>query len=83
MSEIPLTGGFVSGAVRVGDTVRRAASPRSPYVRELLDLFAAAGWSGAPRFLGYDEAGREIVEYVSGDVPTAAIDASLDRKSVV
>jgi hypothetical protein len=77
MSEIPLAGGFVSGAVRVGDTVRRAASARSAYVRELLDLFAAAGWSGAPRFLGYDETGREIVEYVDGEAPARATDPSI------
>lgn len=77
MSEIPLAGGFVSGAVRVGDTVRRAASARSAYVRKLLDLFAAAGWSGAPRFLGYDEAGREIVEFVHGEAPARATDPSV------
>jgi hypothetical protein len=76
MSEIPLAGGFVSGAVRIGDTVRRTASPRSAYVHELLDLFAAAGWSGAPRFVGYDDAGREVVEYVDGDVPAEPTDPS-------
>ena len=76
MTEVPLAGGYVSGAVRVGDTVRRAASPRSAYVRELLDRFAAAEWPGAPRFLGYDEAGREIVEFIDGDVPATANDPS-------
>ncbi len=76
MSEIPLAGGYVSGAVRIGDTVRRAASPRSAYVRALLDHFAAAEWPGAPRFLGYDDTGREIVEFIDGDVPAAATDPS-------
>ena len=76
MSEVPLAGGYVSGAVRVGATVRRAASPRSAYVHELLDLFAAAEWPGAPRFLGYDEAGRETVEFIDGDVPPTATDPS-------
>ena len=76
MSEVPLAGGYVSGAVRVGDTVRRAASPRSAYVRALLDRFAAAEWPSAPRFLGYDDAGREIVEFIDGDVPAAATDPS-------
>jgi hypothetical protein len=76
VSEVPLAGGYVSGAVRVGDTVRRAASPRSAYVRALLDRFAAAEWPGAPRFLGYDDAGREIIEFVDGDVPAAATDPS-------
>ena len=79
MSEVPLAGGYVSGAVRVGDTVRRAASPRSAYVRELLDWFAAAEWPGAPRFLGHDDAGREIVEFIGGDVPASATDPSFQR----
>lgn len=67
--EESLIGGFVAGAARVGSTVRRAASPRSTHVRQLLDHFATAGWTGAPRFLGYDEQGREILEFLNGDVP--------------
>jgi hypothetical protein len=79
VSEVPLAGGYVSDAVRVGNTVRRAASPRSAYVRELLDAFAVAEWPGAPRFLGYDDVGREIVEFIDGDVPATATDPSFQN----
>ncbi|MFJ3670907.1 phosphotransferase [Streptomyces sp. NPDC090106] len=66
MKETPLGGGAVSGAVRVGPTVRRAPSRRSAYVRELLDLFERRGWPGAPRYLGRDERGRESLGFLPG-----------------
>jgi len=52
--------------VRVGDTVRRVTGPWTPAVHALLQHLE--GWSGAPRVLGIDEHGREIVEFVDGDV---------------
>lgn len=68
MPESRLPGGFVSDAVRVGDTVRRTPSRNAGYVRELLDLFAQRGWAGAPRFLGIDTEGREMLAYLDGHV---------------
>ncbi|WP_053848972.1 phosphotransferase [Streptomyces sp. NRRL B-24085] len=67
MEEEVLGGGAVNEVVRIGGTVRRRPFQRSEYVRELLALFESAGWRGAPRFLGVDERGREILEYVGGD----------------
>ncbi|MFD8572681.1 phosphotransferase [Streptomyces sp. NPDC059639] len=64
MEELP--GGHVSRVVRVGDTARRAPTPRSGYVRELLALFERRGWPGAPRFLGVDGDGREMFTYLPG-----------------
>ncbi|MFJ5262635.1 phosphotransferase [Streptomyces sp. NPDC088387] len=61
-----LPGGFVSDVVRVGDTVRRTPARNAPFVHELLELFAEHGWTGAPRFLGIDTDGREILEYLEG-----------------
>jgi hypothetical protein len=66
--EIRLPGGFVSDVVRIGETVRRTRSKNSAFVHELLDLFARRGWAGAPRFLGIDSAGREILGYLDGHV---------------
>ncbi|GAA2278175.1 trifolitoxin immunity domain-containing protein [Streptomyces ruber] len=68
MPEVPLPGGFVNAVVRVGDTVRRPASANTEYVGELLRLFEARGWRGAPRFLGVDERGREVLTYLEGHV---------------
>ncbi|WP_439383464.1 phosphotransferase [Amycolatopsis lexingtonensis] len=70
MEEIPLTGGNVSaGVVRVGDTVRRPAGPWTPSVHALLGHLCSVGFPGAPRPLGLDERGREVLEFVPGDVP--------------
>jgi Ser/Thr protein kinase RdoA (MazF antagonist) len=67
---LPLTGGRITqGIVRIGDTVRRPASPASPFVAELLALLTARGFTGAPRYLGRDEAGRDILSYLPGWVP--------------
>ena len=55
--------------VRVGDTVRRHAGASAGPVRELLRHVAAGGFDGAPRHLGTDEQGREILSWIEGEVP--------------
>jgi len=68
-AEIPLAGGDVTdGVVRVGDTVRRPVGPHSPLVHALLAHLESAGFAGAPRFLGVDRAGREVLSYIDGEV---------------
>ena len=67
--EIPLTGGDVTeGLVRVGDTVRRPPGERAELVRDVLLHLESAGFTGAPRFLGVDSAGRQVLSYVEGEV---------------
>jgi hypothetical protein len=66
VSEHPLPGGSINTVVRVGDTVRRP--PAGRFVHELLGFFEGSGWDGAPRFLGVDERGREILSFVDGYV---------------
>ncbi|GAB2893381.1 phosphotransferase [Streptomyces deserti] len=65
-AESVLEGGAVGEVVRVGATVRRTPSRRSGYVRQLLAWFEQRGWQGAPRFLGTDERGREVLDHVEG-----------------
>jgi hypothetical protein len=68
-AEIPLAGGDVTeGVVRVGDTVRRPVGLHSPLVHALLAHLASIGFEGAPRFLGIDRAGREVLSYLDGEV---------------
>jgi hypothetical protein len=68
-TEVPLAGGDVTeGVVRAGDTVRRPTGPHSPLVHALLAHLESAGFTGAPRFLGIDQAGREVLSYVDGEV---------------
>lgn len=70
MNEIPLRGGDVNVGehvvVRVGDTVRRRQSDRAPAVHALLRHFESVGFDGAPRFVGVDERGREVLSFVEG-----------------
>src|SRR3954454_22310772 len=66
MSEISLDGGYTNAGlvVRVGDTVRRPSS--SPATHALLRHLEAVGFDGAPRLLGVDERGREVLSFVPG-----------------
>ncbi|HLN16854.1 MAG TPA: phosphotransferase [Acidimicrobiales bacterium] len=67
--EQPLAGGMGSAGqvVRVGDTVRRPPGPASAPVRALLLHLEAVGFDGAPRHLGTDELGRDVLSYVDGE----------------
>jgi hypothetical protein len=60
--------GNAGQVVRVGDTVRRPVGPYSPATRALLDHLAARGFDGAPRHLGHDDRGREVLTFLPGDV---------------
>lgn len=66
--EQPLTGNVTAGVVRVGDTVRRPAGPWTDAVDALLAHLHAVGFRGAPRPLGRDERGRQVLEYVPGEL---------------
>jgi hypothetical protein len=68
--ETHLAGGSISGAVRVGGTVRRETGPWTPTIHALLNHLEAAGFAGSPRVLGIDEQGREVLSYVEGDSAT-------------
>ena len=67
VAEERLEGGNVGGAVRAGDTVRRAAGPWTPAVHALLAHLADKGFTGAPRPLGFDEQGREVLTFLEGE----------------
>ena len=66
--EIRLTANL-SSVWRRGDTVRRSAGPWTPAVQALLRHLEAAGFAGAPRALGIDAQGREVLSYLEGEVP--------------
>ena len=57
------------GVVRVGDTVRRPAKASSAFVAELLGHLQERGFTGAPRYLGLDDSGRDTFSYLPGWVP--------------
>ncbi len=66
----PLTGGrYTKGVVRIGDTVRRPVSPKSPFTAELLRLLEERGFDSVPRYLGQDDEDRDVLTYLDGWVP--------------
>jgi hypothetical protein len=54
--------------VRVDDTVRRPTGPWTPGVHALLVHLQKRGFEGAPRVHGIDEQGREVLDYIEGEV---------------
>lgn len=68
--EIELPAGDVTvGVVRIGNTVRRPRSPASELVAAYLAHLESVGFDGAPRLLGVDAQGRDVLTFLEGDVP--------------
>lgn len=66
---VPLLGGNTNADVRrVGATVRRTAGPWTDSVHALLKYLAEVGFKAAPRALGRDARGREVLTFLHGDV---------------
>jgi hypothetical protein len=71
-AEVLLVGGTANRGqvVRVGDTVRRPRRATSAATHALLRHLADVGFTGAPRVLGVDGRGREVLSYVPGTAVT-------------
>ncbi|SPL93989.1 aminoglycoside phosphotransferase [[Actinomadura] parvosata subsp. kistnae] len=50
----------------MGDTVRRARDPGSAFAAQVLAHLEAAGYPYAPRHLGIDERGRDVLDFIPG-----------------
>lgn len=60
----------MNDVVRVGETVRRPVGPWTSTVHEVLETLRRGGISWVPKAHGIDDAGREIVEFMPGLVPS-------------
>jgi tRNA A-37 threonylcarbamoyl transferase component Bud32 len=58
--------GLKTRVVRIGRTVRRATNQNTPAVKALLTHLEETGFIAAPRWLGFDEEGRETLSYITG-----------------
>jgi hypothetical protein len=68
VNEIDLGGGASGvGVVRVGDTVRRPQRFATGTMREVLQHLERVGFDAAPRWLGVDDQGRDILTWIDGD----------------
>jgi aminoglycoside phosphotransferase (APT) family kinase protein len=81
--ETRLAGGHLTEVWRLGDTVRRPAGPWTPTVHALLRHLEAVGFAGAPRALGVDQRGREVLGYLEGQVPAYPVPARLWSEAVL
>jgi hypothetical protein len=73
--EIELPAGDVTvGVVRIGDTVRRPHQDSSPRVAAYLQHLQTMGFEGAPRYLGIDEQGRDVLTFLDGEVPGTPVE---------
>jgi Phosphotransferase enzyme family len=54
--------------IRLGGTVRRTSYAWSPAVVDLLQHVEREGFDGAPRALGFDDQGREVLTFIEGEV---------------
>ena len=63
-----LAGGRTTpGVVRIGDTVHRPARRWTTTVHAVLRHLERAGFTEAPRVLGFDDQGREVLSYLEGE----------------
>jgi hypothetical protein len=70
MESQPLIGGRTTqGVVRIGNTVRRPIVRDAAFGHDCLLHLESVGFGQSPRFLGIDEAGREILSFIPGSVP--------------
>jgi hypothetical protein len=69
--EIPLSDGepSVAGSALIDGQVHRHTGPWTPAVHALLAHLEARGFDGAPRVVGFDEKGREVLTWVEGEAP--------------
>lgn len=66
MTECRLEGGYDGGAILLNGTVRRVVGPWTKSVHKLLSHLQDRRFDGAPRPLGIDEFGREVLTYLKG-----------------
>lgn len=64
--EVPL-GGAVTDAVRIGDMVHRPVGPGTTAVIDLLNHLEERGFDGAPKVVGFDDAGRVMLTWLEGE----------------
>jgi len=81
--EEPLTGGGTSEVTRLGDVVFRSRGPGSDRVEHLLTLLEGRGFAYAPRFLGIDSGGRQMVRYMPGEAGTYPLSAAVRSRTAL
>ncbi|MEJ7901237.1 MAG: aminoglycoside phosphotransferase family protein, partial [Thermomicrobiales bacterium] len=66
MQEEPLGGGAINTVTRRGNIVYRTGGPWVPAIHTMLDHLHAQGFAYAPKALGLDARGREMISFLPG-----------------
>lgn len=75
--EEELAGGGMTRVSRLGSVVYRSRGPGSDRVEELLGLLEQAGFRYAPRFRGLAPDGRQMLDYLAGEVGSYPLSAAV------
>jgi len=70
MEEEKLNYGFVSSPVKIGNTVHRQTGTWTYAIHALLNFLQANNFAYSQKVLGFDEQGREILEFLPGEAAT-------------
>ena len=68
---------------RIGATVHRPVAPWTPAVHDLLRHLEAVGYEQAPRVLGFDDQGREVLTWIDGDSGPEGWGKIIDDKGLI
>ncbi len=68
-----LAGGNMAEVVRVGNTVHRPAGAWTRAVHALLGYLVRSGFEAAPRVLGMDAEGREVLSFIEGETVSTPV----------
>lgn len=81
----PLSDGWpsVGGAVLLDGTVHRSTGPWTAAVHALLGYLESRRFDGAPRVLGFDARGREVLSWVDGVAPGYPFPAWMQTEEVL
>jgi Phosphotransferase enzyme family len=71
--------GNVAGVIKTGGTVRRPVGPWTPAVHALL-AHLAPRLPHIPRVIGFDEQGREVLDFLAGRVIESGVETFSDAK---
>lgn len=66
----PLAGGNMGVVTRIGSSVARPSGPWTPSVQQFMSELRSAGLATVPEPRGLADDGRELIEYIEGDVGT-------------
>lgn len=79
LESLLLGGRTATKVVRIKNTVRRSIGPNSEFNHALLKLLEEKGFGHAPRFLGIDKKGREILTFIKGEASHKKMDWTDDQ----